>query len=95
MRKKGMNAWIRFHGRLRVQLVIDFVALQRDREKVGIRHNIKWITRLLRVHAAANGSEVVTVCQGEKQSQCIEDPIPGYAHEMNSTRIVAHFSGAG
>lgn len=93
VRKQGVNARIRFHGRLGVQFVIDFVPLLGDREKVRISHNIEWIAWFLRAHATANRSEVITICQGEQQKDCVEDPIPGYAHEMNSADIVAHFQG--
>lgn len=86
-----MNARIRFHGRLGVQFVIDLVPLLWDREKVRISHNIEWIAWFLRAHATANRSEVITICQGEQQNDCVEDPIPGYAHEMNSADIVAYF----
>jgi hypothetical protein len=58
MRKQRVNARIGFHGRLRVQLVIHFVPFQRDREKVGISHNIEWIARFFGVHPTANRSIV-------------------------------------
>ena len=61
-----MNARIRFHGRLRVQRVFNFIALLRDREKVGISHNIKWIARFLRVYTAVYRSIVVPVCNSEQ-----------------------------
>ena len=74
MREQGVNAGLRFHGRLRVQLVIHFVAFLRDREEVGIGYDIEWIARFLRAHPAAYGSKVVTVCHGEEQNQCVEEP---------------------
>ena len=74
MRKQGVNAGFRFHGRLRIQLVIHFVALLRDGEKVGISYNIKRVARLFRAHPAADGSKVITVCHGEEQDECVEEP---------------------
>jgi hypothetical protein len=91
VRKQRVNAGFRFHGRLRVQLVIHFVAFLRDRQKVGIGHNIEWIARFLRAHPAAHGSIVVTVCHGEQHDECVEDPNRLCAHEMDSPSIVAQF----
>ncbi len=88
-----MNAGFRFHGRLRVQLVVDFVALLGDREEVGIGHHIERIARFFRAHPAANRSIVVTVCHGEKQQKCVEEPNRVCAHKMDLPSIVAHFRG--
>jgi hypothetical protein len=93
VRKQRVNARIRFHGRLRVQLVIHFVAFLRDREKVRISHNVKWIARFFGAHPTANRSIVVTVCHGDRQNQAVEGAIQRCSHEMNSTTIVAHFRG--
>ena len=65
MRKNGMDARFRFDRSVGVQLIIHFVALYGNREKVWIGNRIERIAWLFRTHPAAHGGEVIAVRQGE------------------------------
>jgi len=83
--KQGVNAGVRFHGRLRVQGVFHFVALLRNRQEVRIGDHIEWIARLLRIGAVADGSIVVTISYSEEHKQRVEGSYQVNAHVFCNT----------
>jgi hypothetical protein len=61
MRKKGMNAGLRFHWRLDVQSIFDAIAFLRNRKESRIHDSIKRIVPPLSFHAVPDGKIVVNI----------------------------------
>jgi hypothetical protein len=94
MRKNGVDARFRFDRRVGVQLIINFVALYRNREKVRIGNCVERIGRLFRAHPAAHGGVVIPICQGKDHQQRVNQSLYKSTHHKVAASIVAYFSGS-
>ena len=64
-----MHAHLRFHRRLRVQRILDPIALLRDCKHVRIFDRVEGITLLLRAHSVADGEIVIQIEGGQQQGR--------------------------